>query len=43
MPEGAKKITVNGEAIEGQRELQDGDVLIVAGVHFHFSLKEPGK
>jgi pSer/pThr/pTyr-binding forkhead associated (FHA) protein len=43
MPEGAKKITVNGEAVQGQRELQDGDVIIVAGVHFHFSLKEPGK
>lgn len=43
MPEGAKKITVNGEAVQGQQELQDGDVIIVAGVHFHFSLKEPGK
>ncbi len=43
MPEGAKKITVNGEAVQGQRELQDGDVIIVAGVHFHFSLKEPGR
>jgi hypothetical protein len=41
--EGAKKITVNGEAVQGQRELQDGDVIIVAGVHFHFALKEPGK
>jgi pSer/pThr/pTyr-binding forkhead associated (FHA) protein len=41
--EGAKKITVNGKAVQGQRELQDGDVIIVAGVHFHFSLKEPGK
>jgi pSer/pThr/pTyr-binding forkhead associated (FHA) protein len=43
MPEGAKKITVNDEAVQGQRELQDGDIIIVAGVHFHFSLKEPGK
>jgi len=43
MPEGAKKITVNGEAVQGQRELQDGDIVVVAGVHFHFSLKEPGK
>lgn len=43
MPEGAKKITVNGEVVQGQQELQDGDVIIVAGVHFHFSLKEPGK
>ncbi|MEK6549213.1 MAG: FHA domain-containing protein, partial [Nitrospirota bacterium] len=37
MPEGAKKIAVNGEAVQGQRELQDGDIIIVAGVHFHFS------
>lgn len=43
MPEDAKKITVNGEAVQGQRELQDGDIIIVAGVTFHFSLKEPGK
>ena len=43
MPEGGKKITVNGEAIQGQRELQDGDIIVVAGVHFHFSLKGPGK
>lgn len=43
MPEGAKKITVNDEAVQGQRELQDGDIIIVAGVHFQFSLKEPGK
>lgn len=43
VPEGAKKITVNGEAVQGQRELQDGDVVVVAGVHFHFSLKDPGK
>jgi hypothetical protein len=41
--EGAKKITVNGEDVQGQRELQGGDVIIVAGVHFHFVLKEPGK
>ena len=41
--EGAKKITVNGEAVQGQRELQDGDVIILAGVHFHFALKGPGK
>ncbi len=42
MPEGAKKITVNGEAVPGQRELQDGDIIVVAGVQFHFSLSEPG-
>jgi len=29
-PEGAKKITVNDEAVQGQRELQDGDIIIVA-------------
>ncbi len=39
MPEGAKKITVNGEAVQGQKELQDGDIIIVAGVHFQFTLK----
>ena len=43
MPEGAKKITVNDEVVQEQRELQDGDIIVVAGVHFQFSLKEPGK
>jgi pSer/pThr/pTyr-binding forkhead associated (FHA) protein len=43
VPDGAKKITVNGEAVQAQRELHDGDIVIVAGVHFHFSLKDPGK
>lgn len=43
MPEGAKKITVNGEAVQGQRELQDGDIIVAAGVQFHFSLSEPRK
>lgn len=43
VPEEKNKITVNGEAVQGQRELQDGDIIIVAGVTFHFSLKEPGK
>ena len=39
MPEGGKKVTVNGEAVQGQRELQDGDIVVVAGVHFQFYLK----
>lgn len=39
MPEGAKKITVNGETIHGQKELQSGDIIIIAGVQLHFSLK----
>ena len=43
MPEGAKNIMVNGEAVHGQKELQDGDIIVVAGVHLHFSLKGEGK
>ena len=39
VPEGAKKVTVNGEAVQGQKELQDGDVIVVAGVQFQFCLK----
>ena len=39
MPEGAKKLTVNGEAVQGQKELQDGNVIVVAGVQFQFHLK----
>jgi len=39
MPEGAKKITVNGEAVQGQRQLQDGDIIEVAGVQMQFFLK----
>jgi FHA domain len=39
MPEGAKKIMVNGETVQSQKELQSGDIIIVAGVHLHFSLK----
>ena len=39
MPEGAKKITVNGEAVQGQTQLHDGDIIIIAGVHIQFFLK----
>ncbi len=38
-PEGGKKITVNGEVVQGKKPLHDGDVIIIAGVHFQFSLK----
>src|SRR5438128_6531489 len=39
LPEGGKKITVNGEVVQGKKPLHDGDVIIIAGVHFQFSLK----
>jgi pSer/pThr/pTyr-binding forkhead associated (FHA) protein len=39
MPEGGKKITVNGEAVQGQKQLQDGDLIEVAGVQMQFVLK----
>ena len=39
LPEGGKKITVNGEVVQGKKSLHDGDVIIIAGVHFQFSLK----
>lgn len=39
MPEGGKKIIVNGEAVQGQRQLQDGDIIEVAGVQMQFFLK----
>jgi len=39
MPEGAKKITVNGEAVQGQKQLQDEDIIVIAGVHLQFFLK----
>ena len=39
MPEGAKKITVNGEAVERQKQLQDEDIIVIAGVHLQFFLK----
>ena len=37
--EGAKKITVNEEAVQGQKQLHDGDTIIIAGVHFQFVLR----
>lgn len=40
MSEGGKKILVNGDAVQGSKELQDGDVLVVAGVQFQFVLKD---
>jgi len=39
VPEGAKKITVNEEAVQGQKQLHDADTIIIAGVHFQFFLK----
>ncbi|HZC67883.1 MAG TPA: FHA domain-containing protein [Nitrospirales bacterium] len=38
-PEGAKKITVNGVAVQGQKQLQDDDTIVIAGVHIQFFLK----
>jgi hypothetical protein len=38
-PEGAKKITVNGEAVQGQKQLQDEAIIVIAGVHLQFFLK----
>ena len=39
LPDGAKKITVNAEAVQGQKQLHDSDTIIIAGVHFQFVLK----
>jgi pSer/pThr/pTyr-binding forkhead associated (FHA) protein len=39
VPEGAKKITVNGAAVQEKKPLHDGDTIIIAGVHFQFFLK----
>lgn len=39
VPDGAKKITVNEEAVHGQKQLHDGDTIIIAGVHFQLFLK----
>ncbi len=39
MPEGAKNITVNGLAVQGKKQLHDGDTIIIAGVHFQFFLQ----
>jgi hypothetical protein len=38
--EKGKKVLLNGEPIQGNRQLQDGDVLEVAGVRMLFSLKD---
>lgn len=40
MSEGGKKILVNGDAVHGSKELQDGDILAVAGVQFQFVMKD---
>lgn len=39
MPEGAKKITVNGLAVQGKKQLRDNDSIVIAGVHIQFFLK----
>jgi pSer/pThr/pTyr-binding forkhead associated (FHA) protein len=39
VPDGAKKITVNEEAVQGQKQLHDADVIIIAGVHFQLGLR----
>ena len=39
MPDGAKKITVNGAAVQGQKQLEDEDIIVIAGVHLQFFLK----
>lgn len=38
--EGGKKILLNGEAVQGSKELRDGDILVVAGVQFQFVAKD---
>jgi pSer/pThr/pTyr-binding forkhead associated (FHA) protein len=40
MSEGGKKILVNGDTVHGSKELQDGDILAVAGVQFQFVIKD---
>jgi len=39
MPDGAKKITVNGLAVQGKKQLCDNDSIVIAGVHIQFFLK----
>ena len=39
MPEGAKKITVNGLAVQGKKQLRNNDSIVIAGVHIQFFLK----
>jgi pSer/pThr/pTyr-binding forkhead associated (FHA) protein len=38
--EGGKKILLNGETVQGSKELRDGDILVVAGVQFQFVAKD---
>lgn len=40
VPERGKAVHVNGLAIQGETDLKDGDLLEVAGVKMHFSLRE---
>jgi pSer/pThr/pTyr-binding forkhead associated (FHA) protein len=40
MSEDSKKITVNGQTIQGQHDLHDGDLIEVAGIKMYFYLKE---
>lgn len=40
MSEGGKKILVNGSPVQGSKELQDGDVLVVGGAQFQFVMKD---
>jgi hypothetical protein len=39
VPEGARKIMVNEETVQGQKQLDDADSIIIAGVHFQFVLR----
>lgn len=40
IPEHGKPVRVNELAVEGESDLQDGDLIAVAGVKMHFSLRE---
>lgn len=40
IPERAKAVRVNDLAVDGEAELKDGDLIEVAGVKMHFSLRE---
>ncbi len=41
--EGGKKVSVNGQPINGKASLQDGDVLEVGSVKLYFALKDSGQ
>lgn len=41
VPERGKTVRVNDLAVDGERELKDGDFIEVAGVKMHFSLSDP--